>query len=414
VMFKNSTHPKKVNLGIGAYRDDQARPYVLPVIHAAEKELLSDLHKGIHDKEYTPQDGPAPLKDCTRKLVFGTNSKAIAEDRICSLQSLSGTGALRLVAAFIKEHMPSACRTVWVSEPTWGNHPSIFRKEGFEAKTYTYWNENTLKIDFDGMMNDLGQAKPGHVVVLHACAHNPTGTDPTQEQWKRILDLCQKNSLIPILDSAYQGYASGDLDTDAFAVRLFEQAGMDFFMCQSFAKNLGLYGDRVGMVHVVCSSKDQADNVLSQMKVIVRTMYSSPPMHGAHLVMKVLGNEKYYQQWKQELKMMADRIILMRKQLREGLEAKGTPGDWDHITTQIGMFTYTGLTEKQCDCLLRQYEIYLLKSGRISMAGLNSGNIQYMIDSVDAAVRKHPKTAADKKKQKWNTVNLKWNTAEVQ
>jgi len=228
------------------------------------------------------------------------------------------------------------------------------------------------------------------MVLLHACAHNPTGIDPSEAQWREIAALMKERRLIPLMDSAYQGYASGDLDKDAWALRYFERMGFEMFLCQSFAKNLGLYGERIGMLHVICNKKAEAEAVLSQLKLVVRPMYSNPPKHGAELVVNILGDKANFEAWKKELSGMADRILEVRALLRKGLEDKGTPGTWNHITDQIGMFSFTGLSEPQCERLIDKHHIYLLKSGRISLAGLNKGNIKYMVDAVDESVRNAP------------------------
>merc|ERR1712118_603608 len=222
----------------------------------------------------------------------------------------------------------------------------------------------------------------GSVILLHACAHNPTGVDPTHQQWPKIVEAIEAQKLIPLLDNAYQGYASGDLEKDNFATRLFEQSGIEFVLTQSFAKNFGLYGERIGVLHLVCADKERADAVLSQVKLVVRPMYSSPPKQGAALVAKVLGDP--------ELKEMSDRIVKMRHMLRKKLEELGTPGTWNHITDQIGMFSFTGLSVPQCERLQNEFHIYLLKSGRISMAGLNEGNINYFAEKIDKVVRENP------------------------
>lgn len=352
--------------------------------------MLKELQEGKLDKEYSTIDGPENLKKLTQALCFGHESSAFKEGRIASVQALSGTGALRVVSEFVHTHLPKESWEIWCSDPTWGNHITIFQNAGLKVKTYPYFDRKTMGLDFDGMMNALKTATPGSLVMLHACAHNPTGIDPTQEQWKAIASLMKQRSLIPLLDSAYQGYASGDLDKDAWAVRYFESQGFEFFLCQSFAKNLGLYGERIGMLHVVCHVADNAKAVLSQLKLVVRPMYSSPPRHGGHLVVKVLGDQNRFKRWQVELKEMADRINETRSMLREGLEKKKTPGTWHHITDQIGMFSFTGLSEAQCERLIKEHHIYLLKSGRISMAGLNKSNIGYMVNAVDEAVRHVP------------------------
>lgn len=388
--FQADQDPRKINLGVGAYRDEAGKPFVLNCVKEAETQMLAELGTSLN-KEYSTIDGPADLKQMTQQLIFGEDSPAVGEGRICSLQALSGTGSLRVCAEFISTHMGEEARTIWVSDPTWGNHISIFEKANMKVKMYPYYAKETRGFNFEGMMKVLREdAAEGSVILLHACAHNPTGVDPTEEQWKEIAQVMKARNLVPLMDSAYQGYASGSLDKDAFAVRLFASMGFEFFLCQSFAKNLGLYGERIGMLHVVCANADEAKVVLSQMKLVVRPMYSNPPIHGANLVRKILATQASRDAWKAELAAMADRILEVRRLLREGLEAKGTPGTWNHITDQIGMFSFTGLSPGQCERLINEHHIYLLKSGRISLAGLNKGNIQYMIDCVDEVVRALP------------------------
>lgn len=387
--FKADPDKRKVSLGVGAYRTELGKPYVLPVIAQCERELLAEMGTTI-DKEYSPIDGPPELKKLTQALVFGADAKIVQESRVASCQALSGTGSLRVAGEFISTYLAEPAHTIYMSDPTWGNHPAIFKKAGMQCKTYRYFDAKTKGLNFEGMMEDLRAAPLGSTVLLHACAHNPTGVDPSEEQWKQIADLVEQKKFLPIMDNAYQGYASGDLDYDAKSTRLFAQRGMSMILCQSFAKNLGLYGERMGMIHIVCPSAEEAKNVLSQVKLVIRPMYSSPPIHGAQLLVKVLGKPAFNRQWQVELKDMAKRILEMRSMLRTGLEKKGTPGPWNHITDQIGMFSYTGLSEAQCERLTKEHHIYLLKSGRISLAGLNKGNIQYMIDCVDEVVRKCP------------------------
>mmetsp|Transcript_72323 Transcript_72323/g.225504 ORF Transcript_72323/g.225504 Transcript_72323/m.225504 type:complete len:408 (-) Transcript_72323:279-1502(-) len=385
LLFNADKDPRKVNLGVGAYRTEEGKPFVLNVIKEAEDEMLKELGSSIN-KEYSTIDGPAELKTLTQKLVFG-ECDAMKEGRVASVQALSGTGALRVASEFVKTHMPASMHEIWVSDPTWGNHNTIFAKAGLTVKTYPYYKADTKSLDFDGMMNALKSAPEGAMVLLHACAHNPTGVDPSEEQWKQIAEVMKARRLFPLMDSAYQGYASGSLDKDAFAIRLFLASGFEMMMCQSFAKNLGLYGERIGMLHFVCGSPEAAKAVLSQLKLVIRPMYSSPPKHGAELVMKILSSEARFKAWQEELTGMANRILEVRSLLRKGLEEKGTPGTWSHITDQIGMFSFTGLTAPMCERLIEKHHIYLLKSGRISLAGLNKGNIQYMVDCVDEAVR---------------------------
>jgi len=316
--FKNDTDPKKINLGVGAYRTPAGKPYVLPVVIKAEEAVLGDLKDGKADKEYSTIDGPADLKKVCQALLFGDNAASIREGRIASTQALSGTGALRVVGEFIKKNLPAKSHIIYLSDPTWGNHDAIFKNAGLEVRKYPYYKEDTRSLDFDKMIAALREVPIGASVLLHACAHNPTGVDPTEAQWGQIVDVCIARQLVPLMDSAYQGYASGSLEKDAFAVRLFESRGIEFTLCQSFAKNLGLYGERIGMVHVVCKTADFAAKVLSQLKIVVRPMYSNPPKHGANLVVKVLGDEARFNRWKVELKAMADRILEVRAMLRSG------------------------------------------------------------------------------------------------
>jgi len=285
--------------------------------------------------------------------------------------------------------LSSPAHTIWISDPTWGNHPTIFKRAGLTVQTYPYWDAASRGLNIEGMIDALeNKAAPGNSVLLHACAHNPTGVDPTPDQWRRIAEVMKRRQLVPIMDNAYQGYASGDLESDAFAQRLFSnEMNFEMFMCQSFAKNLGLYGERIGAVHVICPTADQQKAVTSQLKMVIRPMYSSPPIHGALLVMKIVGNPDRFNKWKAELKSMADRVLEVRSLLRSGLESKGTPGTWNHITDQIGMFSFTGLKPAECERLIAEHHIYLLKSGRISLAGLNKANVTYMVDSVDEVIR---------------------------
>jgi len=338
---------------------------------------------GAIDKEYLPIDGLPSLKPLTQKLVFGG-----AADNFVSIQSLSGTGSLRVCGEFLNTYLKK--NKIFISDPTWGNHIPIFQKCGFTVEKYPYWNPVTRGIKFDEYLNHLKSSPDGSVYLLHSCAHNPTGVDPTEAQWEQIIATCVAKKHVVILDSAYQGYASGCLEHDRKSIQMLLKTGAEFFVCQSFAKNLGLYGERAGMLHIVCNSAERAVAVLSQVKLVSRPMFSNPPLHGAHLVAKILGDEAMYKQWTVELKTMADRILSMRAKLREGLEKKGTPGTWNHITDQIGMFSFTGLTPRQCEAMIKDHAIYLLTTGRISLAGLNENNIQYVVDAIDDVVTRFP------------------------
>eukprot|EP01006_Ploeotia_vitrea_P003541 TRINITY_DN112799_c0_g1_i1.p1 TRINITY_DN112799_c0_g1~~TRINITY_DN112799_c0_g1_i1.p1 ORF type:complete len:414 (-),score=68.19 TRINITY_DN112799_c0_g1_i1:246-1466(-) len=361
------TCPTKVDLSVGAYRDDEGRPYLLKVIEKTEKALADSKL----DKEYLPIDGFVPFRAESAKLLLGENSKAIAENRIATAQTISGTGALRVAAEFYARFSPRET-PVYLSNPTWVNHEKIFKGSGFtRIEQYRYFHAETKGVDFAGMSEDLKAAPEGSIVILQMCAHNPTGADPSKEEWQTLADICQQNKLNVIFDCAYQGYATGDLENDAYAVRLFEERGIEFLACQSYSKNMGLYGERAGCIVAVTTSADVATAINSQFKVIIRPMYSNPPVHGARLVHAVLSDPKIRQEWTEELKVMSGRIGKMRQTLQDELEKINTPGSWNHITKQIGMFSFTGLNAKQCDAMVDKHHVYMMKSGRISIAGLS-------------------------------------------
>jgi aspartate/tyrosine/aromatic aminotransferase len=378
--FKEDKDPNKCNLGIGAYRTEEGKPWPLPSVLAAQKLVCDDPSE---DKEYVPIDGKPEHKKPVQSLIF--SEAEIAKGTVATTQAISGTGSLAIIGQFLANNMNA--KMIWVSKPTWGNHHAIFKRCGLETKDYTYYKPETRGFDFEGMMASLEVMQPGDAVLLHACAHNPTGVDPTEEQWNAIIAKIKERKVVPLLDNAYQGYASGSLEKDGLCMSLFEASGMEYFLAQSFAKNFGLYGERIGYIHVRCSSKDSADAVLSQLKILIRQAYSSPPRHGAAIVYKILSSPELKAQWLGELKLMSDRILQMRTALRSAIEAKGTPGTWNHITDQIGMFSFTGLTNPQVERMVNELHIYMTKDGRISVAGLNPGNVNYVAESIDKVVR---------------------------
>lgn len=381
VAYNKDQSPNKLNLGVGAYRTEEGKPLVLNVVKRAEQMLVNDQSRV---KEYLPIVGLADFNKLSAKLIFGADSPAIQENRVATVQCLSGTGSLRVGGEFLARHYHE--RTLYIPQPTWGNHPKIFTLAGLSVKTYRYYNPETRGLDFEGMLEDLGSAPSGAIVLLHACAHNPTGVDPTIEQWEQIRQLMRSKSLLPFFDSAYQGFASGSLDADAQSVRIFVTDGGECLAAQSYAKNMGLYGERVGALSIVCKTADAASKVESQLKLVIRPMYSSPPLHGASIVAAILKDSDLYNEWTLELKAMADRIISMRQKLFDALQAKGTPGDWSHIVKQIGMFTFTGLNSEQVTFMTNEYHIYMTSDGRISMAGLSSRTVPHLADAIHAAV----------------------------
>merc|ERR1711970_1439140 len=383
--FQADSNPKKVSLGVGAYRTDEGKPWILPVVKKAEQLLAQQITDEKINHEYLPVLGSETFTTAATNMLLGHNSPAVTEERCFGVQALSGTGALRNGAEFLQRILGSD--TCYYSTPTWGNHGLIFRNANFKnIKQYRYWNPVTRSLDFAGLLEDLEEAPENAVIILHACAHNPTGVDLTKDQWKQVADLMERKNLFPFFDCAYQGFASGCLDTDAWAVRYFVERGFELFCSQSFSKNFGLYNERAGNLSVVMKDAKMVANFKSQLTLIIRAMYSNPPAHGCRIVDTVLKDPAMYQDWRDCIKTMADRIINMRKGLRERLEKLGTPGKWNHITDQIGMFSYTGLSPAQSEFLVQEKHIYLLKSGRISMCGVTPGNIDYVAASIHEAV----------------------------
>uniref|UniRef100_A0A0C9S8G8 Aspartate aminotransferase n=1 Tax=Wollemia nobilis TaxID=56998 RepID=A0A0C9S8G8_9CONI len=381
VAYNKDPSPVKLNLGVGAYRTEEGRPLVLSVVRQAEEALIQDRSRY---KEYLPITGLAEFNKLSAKLILGSDSPAIQESRVATVQCLSGTGSLRVGAEFLSKHYSQ--RIIYIPVPTWGNHPKIFNLGGLSVQTYRYYDPSTRGLDYQGMLEDLSAAPSGAIVLLHACAHNPTGVDPTQEQWQGIRQLVRQKGLLPFFDSAYQGFASGNLDADAYSVRLFVADGGECLIAQSYAKNMGLYGERVGALSIICRTENVAKRVESQLKLVIRPMYSSPPIHGATIVATILGDRNLNYNWTLELKSMADRIISMRHQLYDALKARGTPGDWTHIIKQIGMFTFTGLNKDQVSFMTSEYHVYMTSDGRISMAGLSSRTVPHLADGIHAAV----------------------------
>ncbi|GAB7364783.1 hypothetical protein MBLNU230_g5580t2 [Neophaeotheca triangularis] len=389
--YRKDTFENKVDLGIGAYRDNNAKPWVLPVVNKADDLLRKDPNL---NHEYLPIAGLADFTTASQKLVLGQSSPAIKDKRAVSLQAVSGTGSLHLGALFLaKFYNPSnpEAKCIYVSSPTWANHNQIFSNVKLPMKNYPYFSKETKGLDFNGMISTIKSAPEGAVILLHACAHNPTGVDPTKEQWKEIASVMKQRSQFPFFDCAYQGFASGSLDQDAWAIRYFIDQGFELMVAQSYAKNFGLYGERAGCFHFVTSPDTDAQNAISrigsQLAILQRSEISNPPAYGARIASMILNDPTLFAEWEENLREMSGRIKDMRKALREKLEAMGTPGTWNHITDQIGMFSFTGLTEQQVLKLREQSHIYMTKNGRISMAGLNTNNVDYVAKAFDSVVR---------------------------
>lgn len=377
----------KVDLGIGAYRDDNGNPWILPSIKLAEDLVPTENN---YNHEYMSIRGNINMTNEAAKIIIGND--LYNQDKTVSFQSLSGTGALHLAAKILSKSSMERNdkRLLYLSNPTWPNHENIFESAGFELKEYAYWDPINKKLLIDDWINDINNAPNGSIFVLHSCAHNPTGLDPTPTEWDRILKAIKLKKHIALFDNAYQGFASGDLDKDAYAIRKgieILQDQIPIVICQSFSKNFGLYGERIGCLHMIVKDSKQRDIIYSQLSTLTRSEFSNPPAYGSKLVNKILTDDKIKQVWFNDLKTMSNRINSMRKELRDELINLNTPGNWDHIVLQCGMFSYTGLNEKQVEILEKEHAVYLARDGRASMAGLNSGNVKYVAKCIDKVVR---------------------------
>lgn len=375
--YKKDTNPKKINLGVGAYRDDNGKPFVLPSVKKASQRLVE---KNL-DHEYSPIGGTAEFCKNSISLALGDDSQHVAGGLNATVQAISGTGALRIGGAFLASFFPGV-KDIYLPTPSWGNHGPIFRHSGLNVKAYRYYEPSSCGFDFKGALEDLSKIPERSIVLLHACAHNPTGVDPKPEQWAEMSAVIKKRNLFPFFDMAYQGFASGDVTKDAFAVRSFLKEGHQIALAQSFAKNMGLYGERAGAFSLVCADKDEAARTMSQIKILIRPMYSNPPIHGARLVSEILSDATLRKEWLADVKLMADRIISVRSTLQNNLKKLGSSRNWQHITDQIGMFCFTGMNQQQCERLTKEFSVYLTKDGRISMAGVTSKNVDYLAQAI--------------------------------
>lgn len=380
--FKRDTNPKKMNLGVGAYRDDNGKPFVLSCVRKAEA-LIAEKKM---DKEYLGIGGLAEFSKACAVLALGADNEVLKSGRSITVQTISGTGSLRIGANFLSRFHTEA-RDVYLPKPSWGNHTPIFRDAGMGLKAYRYYDPSTCGFDFKGALDDINAIPEKSVILLHACAHNPTGVDPRPEQWKEMAALIKKKNLLPFFDMAYQGFASGDIDRDAWAVRYFIEQGHNIVLSQSFAKNMGLYGERVGGFTVVCADADEAKRVESQLKILIRPIYSNPPMNGARIASTILNTPDLYKIWLEEVHEMASRIIKMREMLVAGLQKEGSTHNWQHVIDQIGMFCFTGLKPEQVERLTKEFSVYMTKDGRISMAGVTSGNVGLLAQGIHAVTK---------------------------
>ena len=369
--FAADPNPNKVNLGVGVYYDDNGKLPLLHCVQAAEQQMI----ESPKPRGYLPIDGIAAYDAAVKALVFGADSEPVKSGRVATAQGIGGTGGLKIGADFLKKLSPDA--KVLISDPSWENHRALFTQAGFGVESYPYYDAAKRGVNFDGMLTALNAAAPGTIVVLHACCHNPTGYDITPAQWDQVIATVKARGLTPFLDMAYQGFGYG-IAEDGAVIGKFVAAGLDFFVSTSFSKSFSLYGERVGALSVVCHSQEEAARVLSQLKLVIRTNYSNPQIHGATVVATVLNTPALRAQWEGELAEMRVRIKAMRQKLVDGLKAAGVKQDMGFITQQIGMFSYSGLTKDQMVRLRNEFGVYGTDTGRMCVAALNSKNIDYV------------------------------------
>ncbi|ATZ11211.1 amino acid aminotransferase [Erwinia amylovora] len=378
-LFRTDKRLNKINLGIGVYKDETGKTPVLSSVKKAERYLLEN----ETTKNYLSIDGIADFARCTQELLFGAASPLIASQRARTAQTPGGTGALRVAADFIATQ--TSAKRVWVSNPSWPNHQNVFTAAGLEVCQYDYYDAASHNLDFDGMLQSLNAAVAGDIVLFHGCCHNPTGIDPTAEQWAQLADLSLTKGWLPLFDFAYQGFARG-LEQDAEGLRTFAASHQELIVCSSYSKNFGLYNERVGAFTLVASDAAVVDTAFSQVKATIRANYSNPPAHGAAVVATILSNSDLRAQWEQELTSMRDRIQLMRQLFVKTLEEKGAKGDFGFIIAQNGMFSFSGLTKDQVVRLRDEFGVYAVNSGRVNVAGMTTDNIAPLCEAIAAVL----------------------------
>lgn len=378
--FNADPRAGKVNLGVGVYYDDNGRIPLLKAVHKAEIARI----EAAAPRGYLPIEGIDAYNKGAQRLLLGQASPLIDSGRVLTAQALGGTGALKIGADFLKWLKPDA--KVVISDPSWENHRALFERAGFPVETYPYYDPATHGLNYQGMIDALNGLPSGTIVVLHACCHNPTGVDPTFDQWKEIARIVKERDLVPFLDIAYQGFGDG-IEEDAAVVRMFAAHDITMLVSSSFSKSFSLYGERVGALTLICSSSEESERVLSQLKRVIRTNYSNPPTHGGSVVATVLNTPELRKLWEEELAGMRERIRTMRSQLVERLKAHGVAQDFSFVLGQRGMFSYSGLTKEQVDRLREEHGVYAVASGRICVAALNSKNIDYVAGAIAAVLK---------------------------
>ena len=377
--FQKDPRPGKINLSIGIYFDDEGRIPVLDCVRRAEAQLLEQ--GGA--KPYLPIEGDAACRSAVQTLLFGANSPALAASRVATLQTVGSSGALKVGADFLRRWFPESA--VYVSDPTWDNHRSMFEGAGVKVHTYPYYDPSTGGVRFDAMREVIAKLPARSIVLLHACCHNPTGVDLTRAQWDALAPLLKERELLPFLDLAYQGYGDG-LQEDAYAIRCLADAGVPFLVANSFSKNMSVYGERAGVLSLVCQTAAEAALALGQLKATVRRIYSSPAIHAGGIVARVLTQPALRSAWERDVAAMRERILAMRKRLHEALTARKPDRDFDYLLSQRGMFSFTGLTAQQVDRLRDEYGVYMIRSGRVCISGLTSRNVEPTADAIAAVI----------------------------
>jgi aromatic-amino-acid transaminase len=377
--FKNDTRPEKINLGVGIYKDESGNTPILATVKKAEAILLEK----ETTKSYLGIPGTAEYGLAVQQLLFGTNATIISDKRAQTAQAPGGTGALRVAAEFIQRQLGDV--KVWISNPTWANHIGVFTAAGLETASYSYYNAETKDIDFDAALADLANANEGDIVLLHGCCHNPTGIDPVEAQWHQLAALCVEKKLLPMFDFAYQGFAVG-VEEDAQGLRIFAEQCSELLVASSFSKNFGLYNERVGAFTLIGKNAEQAATAFSQVKSIARVIYSNPPAHGAAIVTQILNDEALRSEWEQEVADMRDRIQEMRTLFVQTLKDCGVDADFSFIERQNGMFSFSGLNKDQVNRLKEEFGIYIVGSGRISVAGMTKNNMLPLCKGIAAVL----------------------------
>ena len=375
-LFHKDPNPDKINLSVGVYRDESGITPILECVKQAEARLLTE----ESSKSYLGMDGLAEFGQLVKELIFGAEP---ADQRAVTLQTPGGTGALRVAADFLRHRV--GAERIWVSSPTWANHPSIFKAAGLEVESYGYLASDSLELDFNALTDSLTQIPTGDVVCLHACCHNPTGVDPSGEQWEEIARICKQNKILPLVDFAYQGFGDG-LVEDTTAINCFMQKGTEMLICSSFSKNFGLYCERIGALTIVADGAEAAQAALSHAKLAVRTNYSNPPKHGGAIVAMVLGDEQLLASWQHDVAAMRQRIHEMRSAFVSSMNDRNSSRDFSFIEKQRGMFSYSGLTSLQVDRLREEFSVYAVGSGRINVAGMTPGNMDRLCDAIAAVL----------------------------